>query len=281
MILRITLFALMALGLLGFGTVAWISAHPPGVAQGNRGTITATLRVVVLARDVRAGTLLKAEDLTEKELGPAEAARQPLAVPNSAETRRNLLGAMVRRPLVAGDILRPADVLRPGEHGFLAAVLRAGMRAVTVGVDSISGTAGLIWPGDRVDLILTESIEDAGLSAGRRVAAETVLQDVRVIAIDQQLAQGGDPSADNGKTARTVTLEVTDEQAERVQVAARIGHLSLTVRSAEEPHLAVDTPPRPVWAADVSNALTKVPAPQPGTVLRVYRGAADGKEFHF
>ncbi|HUB14308.1 MAG TPA: Flp pilus assembly protein CpaB [Acetobacteraceae bacterium] len=281
MILRLTLFALMAVGLLGFGTVAWISAHPPGTSQSNQAAAIATRHVIILARDVRAGTLLKAEDLTEKELGAAEAAQQPLAMTVSAEARRNLLGAMVRRPLIAGDILRPADVLRPGEHGFLAAVLRAGMRAVTVGVDSVSGSAGLIWPGDRVDLILTESIEDATLPAGRRVAAETVLQDVRVIAIDQQLAQGGDPSADNGKAARTVTLEVTEDQAERVQVAARIGHLSLTVRSAEQSRQVVDGPLPPVWAGDVSHALTTVPAPPPGNVLRVYRGAADGKEFHF
>ena len=64
------------------------------------------------------------------------------------------------------------------------------MRAVTVAVDATTGAAGLIWPGDRVDLILTQTIQEATLPLGRRVAAETVLSDVRVIAIDQQLVQG-------------------------------------------------------------------------------------------
>ena len=282
MILRIALLALMAIGLLGFGTVAWISAHPPGTSAGHHPAAAIKRQVIVLARDVRAGTLLKAEDLTDKELAAGDAARQPLTVIDSPEARRNLLGAMVRHPLVAGDILRPADVLRPGDHGFLAAVLQPGMRAVTVGVDVISGTAGLIWPGDRVDVILTQSIEDQTLPAGRRVAAETVLQDTRVIAIDQQLAQGGDPAEEGGKTARTVTLEVTEDQAERIQVAARIGHLSLAVRAAEQLRQAGAPPsPRPVWAGDVSHALDKAPALPPGNVLRVYRGTADGKEFHF
>ena len=106
------------------------------------------------------------------------------------------------------------------------------MRAVTVGVDAITGSAGLIWPGDRVDLILTQTIAGATTPIGRRVAAETVLSDVRVIAIDQQLVQGAEANASDDQ-ARTVTFEVTQEQAERVSVAIRLGRLSLSVRSAE------------------------------------------------
>ena len=286
MILRLALFALMAVGLLGFGTVAWISSHPlsgAGRHASGSGQSAATEQrtVLVLTRDLRAGTLLKAEDIGTRPFTPADAARDTPPLADSAETRRGLVGSMVRRSLVAGDVLRQQDVMRPGDHGFLAAVLQPGMRAVTVGVDTISGSAGLIWPGDRVDLILTQSIEEPGLPAGRRVAAETVLQNTRVIAIDQQLVQGVDPAVAEGKTARTVTLEVTGEQAERVQVAARIGRLSLAVRAADQSNQALAARPlAPVWAGDVSHALTSRSAP-PGNVLRVYRGAADGKEFHF
>ena len=282
MILRLAMFALMALGLLGFGAVAWISAHPPGPAHGAQASAAAKPQVLAVTRDIRAGTLLKAGDLAGKPLGPNDAAAAKSAVADTPDARRALLGAMVRRPLVVGDILRAADVLRPGDHGFLAAVLRPGSRAITVGVDPISGTAGLIWPGDRVDLILTQSMENPGIPAGRRVAAETVLRNVRVIAIDQQLAEGADPAAADGKTTHTVTLEVTEDQAERVQVAARIGRLSLAVRAAEpDSHPAPNRPPVPVWAGDVSHALVSTPAPPPANVLRVYPGTADGKEFHF
>jgi pilus assembly protein CpaB len=281
MILRLALFALMALGLLGFGTVAWISAHPLSMRGTSQSAPAAKRMVLAAARDVRAGTLLKAEDLASKELTAEGAKQDPLAIADSSETRRGLVGGMVRRALAAGDILRPADVLRPGDHGFLAAVLQPGMRAVTVGVDSISGTVGLIWPGDRVDLILTQSSDDPRLPEGRRVAAETVLQDTRVIAIDQQLVQGVDPGIAEANKTHTVTLEVTGEQAERVQVAARIGRLSLAVRAAEQSNQAVAAQPLvPVWAGDVSRALTTTPAPAPN-ILHLYRGTADGQEFHF
>jgi len=84
---------------------------------------------------------------------------------------------MVRQSLPAGTPILPGAVIRPGDHGFLAAVLRPGMRAVSVGVDAVTGTAGLIWPGDRVDLLLTQSLSGANLPPGRQVAAETVLSD--------------------------------------------------------------------------------------------------------
>jgi pilus assembly protein CpaB len=226
MILRLAFFALMALGLLGFGTVAWIATRPP---PPDAATIAAAAKIIVLiaARPVRAGNLLKPEDLTAKEVTQREAGDD--ASLDTPEARQALAGAMVRRSLSVGDIVRMKDVMRPGDHGFLAAVLGPGMRAVSVGVDAITGTAGLIWPGDRIDLILTQAIGDAALPVGRRIAAETVLSDVRVIAIDQQLIQGIAPDGTEGR-ARTVTMEVTSAQAERVSVATRIGRLSLGQR---------------------------------------------------
>ena len=80
--------------------------------------------------------------------------------------RTELFGAMVRRNLATGDVVLSADALNPGDRGFLAAVLGPGMRAVTVGVDAVSGLAGLIWPGDRVDLILTQSQEGTEVAPG-------------------------------------------------------------------------------------------------------------------
>jgi pilus assembly protein CpaB len=275
MILRIALFTLMAFGLLGFGVVAWVSTHPQAATEDSKPVVVA---VITLAHDVTAGNLLKSEDLASKILTPSQTPAGALT--DSVEARRDLIGGMVRHSLSTGDVLRVADVMRPGDHGFLAAVLQTGMRAVTVGVDAVSGTAGLIWPGDRVDVILTQSLDGPALPAGERVAAETVLQNVRVIAIDRLLVQGAMPGQPEPQSARTVTLEVTAEQAERVEVAERIGRLSLTVRAADQPTTQarhVDTPP--VWAGDVSRALVR--APSLPNVLRLYQGGADGKEFHF
>jgi pilus assembly protein CpaB len=275
MILRVALFGLMAFGLLGFGVVAWVYTHPGSAGAPPQPAQVAT---ITMAHAVRAGNLLKSEDLASKELPPSQTPAGALS--DSVETRRDLVGGMVRHSLSIGDVLRADDVMRPGDHGFLAAVLQSGMRAVTVGVDAISGTAGLIWPGDRVDVVLTQSMDDASLPPGRRVAAETVLQNVRVIAIDRLLVEGAEAGAPEPQGARTVTLEVTAEQAERVQVAERIGRLSLTVRAAEQPAAQerhMDTPP--IWASDVSHVLTGGHAVS--TVLRVFQGGADGKEYRF
>jgi pilus assembly protein CpaB len=283
MILRFALFALMAFGLLGFGVVAWVATHP---APPEGPPQPVQIAIVVLSHDVRAGSLLRSEDLASKPLPPTQTPDG--ALKDSVDARRELVGGMVRHSLSTGDVLRATDVMRPGDHGFLAAVLQPGMRAVTVGVDAVSGTAGLIWPGDHVDVILTQTMDDASLPVGRRVAAETVLQNVRVIAIDRLLVQGAaDSATPDAQGARTVTLEVTEEQAERVEVAGRIGRLSLTVRAAEQTAaqtLPADTPP--IWAADVSRALVGRPPPPPvpgpaPNMLRVFQGAGDGREYRF
>ena len=122
----------------------------------------------------------------------------PDAVPEGAllesdEARAELRGALLRRYLDAGAPVARGDVLRPRDRGFLAAVLRPGSRAIAVGVDAVTGAAGLIWPGDQVDLILTQEIDAAAAPVARRVVGETVLTDVRVIAVDQQFTQGRRP----------------------------------------------------------------------------------------
>jgi len=280
MLLRVALVALMALGLTGFGTVAWIATRPPSQPSA---AAPATVKLVTSARALHAGSLLKPEDLATAEIPAADA--RAAAFHDTPETRSSLLGAMVRRSLIAGEPISADAVLRPGDHGFLAAVLAPGTRAVTVGVDAISGSAGLIWPGDHVDLILTQTIEDKAAPAAKRFAAETVLTNVRVIAIDQHLIEGASADTPEPKGARTVSLEVTPHQAEAVTVAMRLGHLSLVVRSAdhtgEKPALP-DPPTSITWAGEVSPALkqSETGHGDPRTV-RVFQGSADGKEFHF
>ena len=133
---------------------------------------------------------------------------------DTAASRSDLLGALVRRNLAKGEAVLSADALNPGDRGFLAAVLGSGMRAVTVGVDAVSGLAGLVWPGDRVDLILTQTQEGSAVPPSRRVSGETVLHDVRVLAIDRQLIQGATSESPESQAARTVTLEVTPSDAD-------------------------------------------------------------------
>ena len=278
MVLRIMFFALMAIGLVGFGTVAWISTRPPPPPPHVAAPPPpAKVAVLGAARPLRAGSLLKSEDLAAKQILVSDRSDDMSA--DTPDARRALSGAMVRRSLSVGEPVRASDVMRPGDHGFLAAVLQPGMRAVTVAVDATTGAAGLIWPGDRVDLILTQTIQAAAMPLGHRVAAETVLSNVRVIAIDQQLVQGADANQTDNQ-ARTVTLEVTQEQAVSVSVATRLGRLSLSVRSADA-GTNVAASRDTTWAVDVSPALGAEPPPHQQDTLRVYSGSGDAKEFKF
>jgi pilus assembly protein CpaB len=280
MSLRTALLAAIVLGFGGLAIVAWIGLQLP--AKPLVGVVAApapppTAKVLVAAHPLHAGNLLKYDDIQPLDL-PASDVPAGARV-DTPQARAELVGAMVRRGLQPQELLLPTDVLRPGDHGFLAAVLQAGMRATTVGVDAISGTAGLIWPGDHVDVLLTQVNEDQTLPAAHRASAETVLGDVRVIAIDQQLMQGATGNGTDQGTTHTVTLEVTEGQAKRVALAARLGHLSLIVRAADALPGVQNDKPQTTWGGDVSPALSQ--GHTTGRVIRIYRGTTEDKEPRF
>lgn len=281
--LRALTFLLLLGGMAGLGFIAWVQMRPPP-EQRAAVAVVERAALLVAARPLRVGTLLKPEDLTVQQVPVAEF--PPGGMRDSPSLRLELTGAIVRRSLAASEPIQGADVLRPGDHGFLAAVLGAGMRAVTVPVDAVSGSAGLIWPGDRVDLLLTQTLDRDGDPA-RRVAGETVLHDVRVIAIDQMLAQGAEgTSAGPARQVRTATLEVTPRQAEQVAVATRLGRLALVVRSAtggEGMVAGEGVRPTITWAGDVSPALRGGAPAEPGAAatMRVITGTGRNEEYRF
>jgi pilus assembly protein CpaB len=276
--LKTMLFLLMAAGLLGFSAVAWVSLHPPPPPV----VAVEKVNVLAAATTLRAGTLLKPDDMELHEVTEGEVPTG--ARKDTPSARSELFGAMVRQTLLPHQIILPSDVMRPGDHGFLAAVLTPGKRAASVGVDAVTGTAGLIWPGDHVDLILTQQIEDPSIPLGRRLAAETVLKDVRVIAVDQQMVQGGgSTSGDTSQQSRTVTLEVSPEDVEKVAVATRLGRLSLAVRPVDAGAPADLKDHVVTYSQDVSTAIGNVRKPEEQAAshtLHVYSGTSD-KEYPF
>ena len=285
MILRVIFFALMTFGLLGLGFIGYVATRPPTeivAAAAAAKPVTVLVGVLTAAHDIPAGCLLKPADLATKKIPQASVPAD--ATMDTEDERRGLYGAMVRRSMAFGEVVRLDDALRPGDHGFLAAVLKGDMRAVTVGVDAISGTAGLIWPGDRVDLILTQTIAETWLPIGRRIVAETVVSDVRVIAIDQRMVEG---AANSGPApeARTVTLEVNKSDAQGIQVAVRLGRLSLSVRPADggaDPNPKAGGPIGTTWASDISPALAgDIQPPVVSRAMKVWQGTGDGKDFKF
>jgi pilus assembly protein CpaB len=276
-IYRVGLYLIMALGLFGFGTVAWVSVRPHAQGGGQADAAMEQVSVMVASHPLRAGTLLKSDDLMVVPLAPN-------VVPDAAMRGKDLKpadlkGSMLRRALRDHEPLLGSDIMHTNDRGFLAAVLTPGLRAITVAVDVVTGAAGLISPGDHVDVLLIQTLDDASRPAGQRVAAQIVLSDIRVIAIDQRMVEGEGPES-GSKPAATVTIEVASEQAERVVVAGRIGRLSLLVRSAEAGP-DVDSAHHVTWGGDVSSALQNAPPSSPTRTIRIYRGSGDAKEFHF
>lgn len=277
MFLRILVVLSLIITAAGLGAVGVQMLAPPTQTPASATAAAAPpppparAQMLVAARALPAGTLLKEEDFATREVAPELLPEG--AVPPSDEAKAELRGAMLRHFMEAGAPLDRAQYLRPRDRGFLAAVLAPGKRAISVGVDVVTGTAGLIWPGDQVDLILTQELAAGDAPLARRVVGETLLTDVRVIAVDQQITQGATGAeATASRIARTVTLEVTSSQAERVAVGSRLGRLALTVRAIEaELPLAAVVPPGSVFGEDVSPALARAGVSQ-GMRMRVIQG---------
>jgi pilus assembly protein CpaB len=140
-----------------------------------------------------------------------------------------LAGTVVRFAVTAGQPVTKGALVQPGDRGFLAAALGPGMRAVTVNVSAQQGVAGFIFPGDRVDVVLTQSVE--GGEGPPLRAAETIVRNVRVLATDQRTVSDDKDGKREVKTFQTITLEVTPRLAEKIAVAGEIGTLSLSLRS--------------------------------------------------
>ena len=186
-------------------------------------------KVLVAKRALPVGTIITA-DAVGYQLWPQEMVQDAYFIDGEADMA-NLLGTVVRFPITAGEPVTQGSLVAPGDRGFLAAALGAGMRAVTIPVSPKTGVGGFIFPGDRVDLVLTQQIKPENGGEGMNTA-ETILRNLRVLATDQSTET---TTSEDGKTVvrqfRTVTLEVTPRIAEKVAVAQEIGSLSLTLRS--------------------------------------------------
>jgi pilus assembly protein CpaB len=143
---------------------------------------------------------------------------------------QSLVGTVVRNEISAGQPLSAGAIVRPGERGFLAAALGPGMRAVTVPVSATSGVAGFVFPGDRVDLVLTQEVAGGGDGPPLRVS-ETIIRNIRVLAVDQRLNARDEAGNQVAQPSATVTFEATPTIAEKIAVAQDIGNLSLSLRS--------------------------------------------------
>jgi pilus assembly protein CpaB len=259
MSVRMLVLGLILLTAAGLGLVAWQLAQPPvqvavAPAQAPVPAAPVSGKYLAAARAIPAGTLIRDEDFRSQDV--ALNAVPEGAITDTPDNRTQVRGALMRSYIDARTVVTSEMMLRPRDRGFLAAVLAPGTRAVSISVDPVSGVAGLIWPGDRVDLILVQESAVEGAPASQRIFSEIMLSDVRVIAIDQLIVQGAS-SADGttGHLARVVTLQVSEEEAQRIAVGSRLGRLQLTIRAAEPLPAAATAESGVIFGRDVSPTL--------------------------
>jgi pilus assembly protein CpaB len=210
------------------------------------------------------GTFVRDEDF---EVRAAQGGDIPYgAILESRDAKIDLRGSLVRNFIDAGRPITPQDVLRPRDRGFVASVLAPDTRAISINVDTESGVSGLIWPGDYVDVILTQMSDKE--DRARHSLSEIVVRNVRIIAIDQDIVEGvsganalagklvegiAGANAEPRKMARSVSLELSPEQVKKINLAKELGKLSLAVRSAVEVKETADA--GAVFGSDVSPAI--------------------------
>ena len=222
-----------------------------GAQQAVAAPVPTGPKVMVAKQALPVGTIIDASALTwqpwPKELMQSAyyTEGQPDAQP------QKMFGTVVRYQITAGQPITRGALVGPKDRGFLAAALGPGMRAITVPVNASTGVAGFVFPGDHVDMVLTQQVQGGGDGPPLKVS-ETIVRNLRVLATDQRIDSKGEDGKTEVKTFANVTLEVTPRIAEKISVAQSLGTLSLSLRSIADTTAELE---RAVAAGEV-----KVPA---------------------
>src|SRR5437588_3629591 len=188
-----------------------------------------TVDVLVAKSDIGLGKSVTADDLQWQTWPAAGASNNFIKRSERPEATKDVIGSIARAPFVAGEPIREPKLVKADGSGFMAAILPTGMRAVSTEISPETGAGGFILPNDRVDVILTKRDKDADHpSAPDVVISETILPNVRVLAVDQAPKE---KDGQNGVVGKTVTLELKPAQAETLARAHQTGTLSLALRS--------------------------------------------------
>ncbi len=265
---RIAVVCVAAVAAIGLALVVRAMGSPSGepVAVAAAEPARPMAKVLVAARDLAPGLRLADADLTWKdwpadEVNPAFITDGSVPVPQAksaveaADTKTDAkadsavarvaraatelagggakseyFGSVVREPILAGEPIVGRKIVRAGDSGYMAAYLEPGMRAMAISVSTDTAAGGFILPGDRVDVILTVELDNRpdDQGNGAKFASRLVLQNVKVLAIDQSTRAEDDQQAVVGATA---TLEIAPTDTETLALAKAAGTLSLTLRS--------------------------------------------------
>ena len=222
-----------------------------GAQQAAAAPVPVGPKVLVAKKALPVGTIVDADSFTFQPW-PKELMQSAYYVEGQPDgDPKKLLGTVVRYAITAGQPATRGSLVGPQDRGFLAAALGPGMRAITVPVNVSSGVAGFVFPGDHVDMVLTQTVQGGGDGPALKVS-ETIIRNLRVLATDQRITDKDDEGKTQVRVFANVTLEVTPRIAEKVAVAQSLGSLSLTLRSIADNSAEVERA--------VASGAVKIPA---------------------
>jgi pilus assembly protein CpaB len=188
-----------------------------------------TVDVLVAKSDIGLGQTVTPEDMLWQTWPAATASNTFIRRSQRPDAATQIAGSIARSPFVAGEPIREPKLVKGNGSGFMAAILPAGMRAISTEISPETGAGGFILPNDRVDVILSKREKNVGSSGGPDIInSEVILPNVRVLAIDQAPKE---KDGQNAVVGKTVTLELRPEQAETLARARQTGTLALALRS--------------------------------------------------
>ena len=199
-----------------------------------------TVDVLVAKSDIGLGQTVTPEDM-QWQTWPASSASNTFIRRNERpEATTQIAGSIARSPFIAGEPIREPKLVKGNGSGFMAAILPAGMRAISTEISPETGAGGFILPNDRVDVILSRREKNASRpNAPDAVVSEVILPNVRVLAIDQAPKE---KDGQNSVLGKTVTLELKPEQTATLSAARQAGTLSLALRSIADVNMVENAP---------------------------------------
>src|SRR6266478_2830079 len=218
----------LTIALLAGGVAAYLASGLGDKPPPTETIALQTVDVLVAKSDIGLGQTVTADALQWQTWPAATASNSFIRRNDRPDATTQIAGSIARAPFIAGEPIREPKLVKANGSGFMAAILPAGMRAVSTEISPETGAGGFILPNDRVDVILSKREKNPDRGPADIVSSEVILSNVRVLAIDQA------PKEKDGQTTvvgKTVTLELKPEQAETLARARQSGTMSLALRS--------------------------------------------------
>jgi pilus assembly protein CpaB len=221
---------ILGIALVAGGAAAFLVAggdEPQQVKAPEPVVQLATVDVLIAKADINMGSAVNAQDFQWQQWPAATTGNSYVLKKEKPNAIEELSGSIARAPFTAGEPIREAKLIKANGSGYMAAILPSGMRAISTEISPETGAGGFILPNDRVDVILSRR-EKADAKGTENTTSETILTNVRVLAIDQMVEEKNGQRVVVGKTT---TLELSPRQSETLALARQTGTLSLALRS--------------------------------------------------